>query len=62
VVASLLLVVAVMKEHGCTGIVVVAGIVAAGIAGDCPNSATIAVGVADPRVGYTPYDTFEEHR
>jgi hypothetical protein len=51
-----------MKEHGCTGIVVVAGIVAAGIAGDCPNSATIAVGVADPRVGYTPYDTFEEHR
>jgi hypothetical protein len=62
VVASLLLVVVVGKEHGC---IAAATIVAAGtaivFAGDCPNTAAIEVGAADPRVGYTPYDTLEEH-
>jgi pseudouridine-5'-phosphate glycosidase len=51
-VASLLLVVAEGKAHGCT---VAATVVVAG-------SAAVEVGVADPRVGYTPYDTLEEHR
>jgi hypothetical protein len=67
VVASLLLVLVVGKEHGC---IAAATIVAAGtaivfaivgIAGNCPNTAVVEVGAADPRVGYTPYDTLEEH-
>jgi hypothetical protein len=63
VVASLLLVATMGKEHGCTVAVVVARIVAVvvaaetaaavGIAGDCPNTVAIEVGAADPRVGYT---------
>jgi hypothetical protein len=50
VVASLLLVAAVGKAHGCT----VAAVVVAG-------TAAIGIGATDPRVGYTPYDTLEEH-
>jgi hypothetical protein len=53
VVVSLLLVVAAGKAHGCT--VATAAIVVAG-------SAAIKVGAVDPRVGYTPYDSLEEHR
>jgi hypothetical protein len=62
VLASLLFVVAMGKEHSCTAAVVVAaGIAAAGIMGDCPNTAMDG-DTADLRVGYTPYSTFEEHR
>jgi hypothetical protein len=53
VVVSLLLVVAAGKAHGCT--VAAAAIVVAG-------STVVEVGAVDPRVGYTPYDTLEEHR
>jgi hypothetical protein len=53
------------KEHSCTAataaVVVAAGIAAAGIMGDCPNTAMDG-DTADLRVGYTPYSTFEEHR
>jgi hypothetical protein len=64
VVASLLLVAAVGKEHDCTVAIVSAGttVTAIGIAGDCPNTAVVEVGAPDPWVGYTPYDTLEEHR
>jgi hypothetical protein len=50
-VASLPLIAVVGKAHGCT----VAAIVAA-------RTAAVGVGVADPQVGYTTYDTLEEHR
>jgi hypothetical protein len=50
VVASLLLVASVGKAHSCTVVVVVA------------RTAAIGVDTVDPRVGYTPYDTLEEHR
>jgi hypothetical protein len=53
-VASLLLVAGVGKVHGCTIAVAAADVVAAG-------AAAVEVGAADPRVGYTPYDTLEEH-
>jgi hypothetical protein len=53
VVASLLLVAAMGEAHGCT--VAAAAVVAAG-------TTTVGVGAADPQVGYTPYDTLEEHR
>jgi hypothetical protein len=53
VVASLLLVAAMGKAHGCT--VAALAVVVAG-------TAAIGVGVADLWVGYTPYDTLEEHR
>jgi hypothetical protein len=63
----LLLVAAVGKEHDCTvatAAVVSVGttVTAIGIAGDCPNTAAVEVGAPDPWVGYTPYDTLEEHR
>jgi hypothetical protein len=61
VVASLLLVAAVGKEHSCTAVVVVAGTVATGIVGNCPNTA-VEGDTAAQRVGYTPYGTLEEHR
>jgi hypothetical protein len=32
------------------------------IVGDGPSSAAVVVDAADPQVGYTPYDTSEEHR
>jgi hypothetical protein len=62
VVASLLLVAALGKEHDCTVVAtfVVAGTVAAGIAGDCPNTA-MEGDTSTLRVGYRPYDTLEEH-
>jgi hypothetical protein len=41
---------------------VAARIAAARIVGDCPNSAAVVVDVADPQVGYTPCNTWEEHR
>jgi hypothetical protein len=50
VVASLLLVASVGKAHGCT----IAAVVVAG-------TTAVGVGAADPRVGYTPYDTLDEH-
>jgi hypothetical protein len=37
-----------------------AGIVAIGIVGDYPSSAAVAVGAADPQVGYTLCGTWEE--
>jgi hypothetical protein len=62
VVALLLFVVAVGKEHGCTAatIVVAAGTAVAGIMGDCPNTA-VEGDTTDLRVGYTPYGTLDEH-
>jgi hypothetical protein len=33
-----------------------------GIVGDNPNFAVVVIDAADPQVGYTPYDTLEEHR
>jgi hypothetical protein len=36
-------------------------ITADGIVGDYPNSAAVAIGAADPQVGYTPCGTWEEH-
>jgi hypothetical protein len=41
---------------------VAVGIAAVGIVGDRPNSAAVVVDAANPRVGYTPYSTLEEHR
>jgi hypothetical protein len=41
---------------------VAAGIATVGIVGDNLNSAAVVVDAADPQVGYTPYDTLEEHR
>jgi hypothetical protein len=41
--------------------VVTAGIVAVGIVGDGSNSAAVVVNTADPKVGYTPCGTLEEH-
>jgi hypothetical protein len=38
------------------------GIAVVGIVGDRPNSAAVVVNADDPRVGYTPYDTLQEHR
>jgi hypothetical protein len=43
-------------------VAVAAGIAADGIMGDCPSSAVVAVGAANPHVGYTPCGTWEEHR
>jgi hypothetical protein len=37
-------------------------IAAVGIVGDFPNSAVVVVDAADPQAGYTPCDTWEEHR
>jgi hypothetical protein len=37
------------------------GIVTVEIVGDGPNPAGVVVDAADPQVGYTPCDTFEEH-
>jgi hypothetical protein len=50
-VDSLPLVAVVGKANGCTiaTVAIVAG------------TATVGVGAADPRVGYTPYDTLKEH-
>jgi hypothetical protein len=64
VVASLLLVADVGKEHSCiiATVVVVAGTAAAGIAGDYPNTAAVEVDTAAQRVGYTPCSTWEAHR
>jgi hypothetical protein len=52
VLTSLLLVVAVGKAHSC--IVAAIAVVVAG-------TAAVGVGAADPRVGYTPYDTLEKY-
>jgi hypothetical protein len=36
------------------------GIAAVGIVGDCPSSTDVAVGAADPQVGYTSCGTWEK--
>jgi hypothetical protein len=53
VVASLLLVAAVGKEHSCT--IVATAVVVTG-------TTAVEIGTANLRVGYTPYYTLEEHR
>jgi hypothetical protein len=53
VVASLPLVAAVGKAHGCTVAPAAAVVV---------GTAAVGVGAANPQVGYTSYDTLEEHR
>jgi hypothetical protein len=54
VVASLLPVVAVGKEHSCTA---AARTTTIGIVVGCPNTAVVEVNAADPWVGYTPCGT-----